>query len=83
MSKKVTIQQLFNEIPSENIKFQFVNNSLLEASRETKKKPAFLKIGVAEEVAMNFLRFDGSDDIGMLVMLKRDDFEKAKERLGL
>lgn len=83
MSNKVTIQQLLNEIPPENIKFQFVNNSLLEASRETKKKPAFLKIGVAEEVAMNFLRFDGSDDIGMLIMLKRDDFEKAKGTLGL
>jgi len=84
MSKPVTIQQLLNEIPSENIRFQLVGNSLMEADRGSSKRPPSIRIGVEEDVAMNFMRFDSTNsDVGMLIMIKRDDFEKAKENLGL
>jgi hypothetical protein len=79
----VTIQQLLNEIPPEEIKFQLVNHTLMEVDRGSKNKPASIKIGVPEDVAMNFMGIGGKTDIGMLILIGKESFERAKKANGL
>lgn len=81
MSKQVTIQELFNEIPAEDIQFQMINNAIMAADRGSSKKAASIKIGVAEEVAMNFMDYGKKQKVGMLIMIDAEVFENARKKL--
>jgi hypothetical protein len=80
MSKK-TIQELFNLIPAGKINFSIINNAIMQVDKGSKKKAAFIKVGVADEVAQNFLTFDKPQNVAMLVMVDNEEFERARKEL--
>ncbi len=75
-----TIERLAkNNLISE---MQFVGRSLIEISKATKKKNGFLKIGVSDELASNYLMGRGDlEKVGIMIHVNAADWKKVIEEL--
>ena len=79
MSMPVSVHELFSHIPADSIRFKVINNSILAADRGIRKEYGSIKIAVEHNIAENFMRFDNKEQIGVLLMIERESFEKARE----
>lgn len=79
----ITIRDLFNKINPEKTMFQLVTNTLMEVKRGSQNKPSSIRIGVPDEIATDLMGFGETKQVGMLIMIDREEFEQAKKNLGI
>ncbi len=73
----LSIHGLINELNKNNVEIPafFGNKNIMEISKSTKRKPAFIKISINDEMAEQFLCFP-MKAIALFIALPQKEFEE-------
>ncbi|OPH61882.1 hypothetical protein BC351_01170 [Paenibacillus ferrarius] len=78
-----SIKDIINTALERNIvSAQFINGSLMEISRATKRKPAFLKVAVEEDTAADFLGYGEARKMGIMLFIDREEWKKLNREIN-
>jgi len=78
---KKTIQDLFNLIPPESIKFMVANSAIMSLDRGSKNKHPNIKVALPEETVSALMQMNEKQPALLVLTVDRDVWERAAEKL--